>query len=80
MGKWFRQLRIGKKIGFGFGIVGLLFLGVIWGYHSTLPQALTDYRQLYDTHAPEPERPPIPAWRKPVGGRKLGPVLARRAR
>ncbi len=50
MGKWYRKLRIGEKIGFGFGIVGLLFLGVIWGYHSTLQQALTDYRQLHDIH------------------------------
>ena len=41
MGKWSRSLRIGEKIGFGFGIVGLLFLGVIWGYHSTLQQALS---------------------------------------
>ena len=50
MGKWSRKLRIGEKIGFGFGIVSLLFLGVIWGYHSTLKQALTDYRQLHDIH------------------------------
>lgn len=50
MGKWSRSLRIGEKIGFGFGIVGLLFLGVIWGYHSTLQQALSDYRQLHDVY------------------------------
>ena len=50
MGKWARKLRIGEKIGFGFGIVGLLFVGVIWGYHNTLQQALTDYRQLHDIH------------------------------
>ena len=50
MGKWSRKLRIGEKIGFGFGVVGLLFLGVIWQYHTTLQQALTDYRQLHDVH------------------------------
>ncbi len=50
MGKWARKLRIGEKIGFGFGIVGVLFLGVIWGYHATLEQALNDYRQLHDMH------------------------------
>ena len=48
MGKIFRKLRIGEKIGFGFGIVGLLFLGVIWQYHDTLQRALVDYRQLDD--------------------------------
>jgi len=48
MGKFFRKLRIGEKIGFGFGIVGLLFLGVIWQYHDTLQRALVDYRQLDD--------------------------------
>jgi HAMP domain-containing protein len=50
MGKLFRKLRIGEKIGFGFGAVGLLFLGVIWQYHNTLQQALTDYRQLHDVY------------------------------
>ncbi len=48
MGNLFRKLRIGEKIGFGFGAVGLLFLGVIWQYHATLHQALSDYRQLHD--------------------------------
>ena len=48
MGKLFRKLRIGEKIGFGFGIVGILFLGVIWQYHDTLQRALVDYRQLDD--------------------------------
>ena len=50
MGKWARKLRIGEKIGFGFGIVGLLFLGVIWQYHNTLQEALTDYRRLHDVY------------------------------
>ena len=50
MGKWSRKLRIGEKIGFGFGIVGLLFLGVIWQYHNTLQEALTDYRRLHEVY------------------------------
>ena len=50
MGKLSRKLRIGEKIGFGFGIVGLLFLGVIWQYHATLQHALADYRQLHDIY------------------------------
>jgi len=50
MGKWSRKLRIGEKIGFGFGAVGLLFLGVIWQYHNTLQQALGDYRRLHDVY------------------------------
>ncbi|MCU7918757.1 MAG: hypothetical protein KZQ95_10415 [Candidatus Thiodiazotropha sp. (ex Epidulcina cf. delphinae)] len=42
------KLRIGEKIGFGFGLVGLLFLGVIWQYHDTLRQSLADYQRLLD--------------------------------
>ena len=48
MGGFASKLRIGEKIGFGFGLVGLLFLGVIWQYHNTLYRSLTDYRQLQD--------------------------------
>ncbi len=44
------MLRIGEKIGLSFGLVGLLFLGVIWHYHSTLERSLTDYRALIDVH------------------------------
>ena len=51
MGRFASKLRIGEKIGFGFGLVGLLFLGVIWQYHSTLHRSLTDYRQLQDIFA-----------------------------
>ncbi len=50
MSNWLRKLRIGEKIGFGFGAVGLLFLGVIWQYHNTLQNALQDYRQLEDVY------------------------------
>lgn len=48
MGKLSAKLRIGEKIGFGFGLVGLLFIGVIWQYHNTLQQSLADYQQLQD--------------------------------
>lgn len=51
MGRFASKLRIGEKIGFGFGLVGLLFLGVIWQYHNTLHRSLTDYRQLQDIFA-----------------------------
>jgi HAMP domain-containing protein len=44
----FVKLRIGEKIGIGFGLIGLLFLGVIWQYHQTLQRALSDYQQLQE--------------------------------
>ena len=50
MGRIFSTLRIGEKIGLGFGLVGFLFLGVIWQYHSTLERSLADYRTLIDVH------------------------------
>jgi len=46
------KLRISEKIGFGFGIVGLLFVGVIWQYHNTLQRSLAgfhDLQQIYGT-------------------------------
>ncbi len=55
------KLRIGEKIGLSFGVVGLLFLLVIWRYHITLEHALADYRVLQEvyeakeTHAGEIE-------------------------
>jgi HAMP domain-containing protein len=48
MSKIARNLLIGEKIGFGFGLVGLVFLIVIWQYHDTLQQSLGDYQQLQD--------------------------------
>jgi methyl-accepting chemotaxis protein len=56
MGMLARKLRIGEKIGFGFGIVGLLFLGVVWQYHDTLQTALTEYRQLDDIYGTRKSR------------------------
>lgn len=44
------RLRIGEKIGLGFGLVGVLFLAVIWQYHSTLERSLADYRSLIEIH------------------------------
>ena len=48
MNKISRNLLVGEKIGFGFGLVGLIFLIVIWQYHSTLQQSLSDYQHLQD--------------------------------
>jgi PAS domain S-box-containing protein len=48
MVRFFNNLRIGEKIGLSFGLVGLLFLGVIWQYHIILKQSLSDYQRLLD--------------------------------
>jgi methyl-accepting chemotaxis protein len=45
------KLRIVEKIALGFGLVGLIFLTVIWLYHSTLKQSLEDYQFLNDNYA-----------------------------
>ena len=50
MKKLLVQLTIGEKIGFSFGIVGVLFLAVIWQYHITLQRSLADYQQLQDVY------------------------------
>ena len=50
MGKLARTLRIGEKISLGFGLVGVIFLVVIWQYHNTLQQSLADYRELQRIH------------------------------
>ncbi|MES9960578.1 MAG: hypothetical protein ABW089_09095 [Sedimenticola sp.] len=50
------QLRIGEKIGIGFGIVGLLFLLVIWQFQDTLERSLSDYRQLQNVQAATKDR------------------------
>ena len=44
------RLRIGEKIGLGFGLVGVLFLAVIWQYHSTLQRSLGGYQRLLDVY------------------------------
>ncbi|MET0012381.1 MAG: hypothetical protein ABW085_13460 [Sedimenticola sp.] len=50
------QLRIGEKIGIGFGIVGLLFLLVTWQFQDTLERSLSDYRQLQNVQAATKDR------------------------
>ncbi len=50
MGHILSKLRIGEKIGLSFGLVGLLFLVVIFQYHSTLESTLADYQELIETH------------------------------
>ena len=42
------KLRIGEKIGLGFGLVGVIFLAVIWQYHDTLQRSLDDYQRLIE--------------------------------
>lgn len=48
MGTLSSKLRIGEKIGLSTGIVGLLFLAVIWHYHQSLQSALQNYERLHD--------------------------------
>ncbi len=50
MGRLSSKLRIGEKIGLSFGLVGLLFLGVIWHYHHSLQQVVADYERLHDVY------------------------------
>jgi CHASE3 domain sensor protein len=45
--KFSSKLRIGERLGLGFGLVGVLFIGVVWHYHHTLRSVLDDYRQLH---------------------------------
>jgi len=40
------RLRIGEKIGLGFGTVGLIFLAVIWFYHTNLNRVVANYQDL----------------------------------
>ena len=44
----FNKLRIGEKIGLGFGFVCILFLGVIWQHQVTLKRTLFEYQGLLD--------------------------------
>ncbi len=44
------RLRIGEKIALGFGVVGLIFLGVIWHYHASLHRVVADYERLIDVY------------------------------
>lgn len=44
------RFRIGEKIAVGFGVGGLIFLGVIWHYHASLHQVLADYQRLIDVY------------------------------
>ncbi len=50
MNKIASKFRIGEKILIAGGIVGLIFLGVIWHYHSSLHSVLTDYAGLNDVY------------------------------
>jgi methyl-accepting chemotaxis protein len=46
----FSKLRIGEKIGLSTGLVGVLFLAVIWHYQNSLESTIADYRRLGDTY------------------------------
>jgi methyl-accepting chemotaxis protein len=51
MGSVMRKLQISEKIYLGFGLVGALFLTVIWQYHGVLGSAMDDYQNVLDTYA-----------------------------
>lgn len=42
------KLRIGEKIALACGLVGVLFLGVIWQYHQSLQRVIRDYHYLHE--------------------------------
>nr|MBC8463880.1 PAS domain S-box protein [Deltaproteobacteria bacterium] len=44
----FNKLRIGEKIGLGFGFVCILFLGVIWQQQMTLKRTVSEYQGVLD--------------------------------
>ncbi|MCP4697904.1 MAG: PAS domain S-box protein [Gammaproteobacteria bacterium] len=46
----FNNLRIGEKIGLGFGLTGLLFLWVIWQYQITLDRTVADFQMLQEVY------------------------------
>ncbi len=48
MARFSSKFRIGEKLGLGFALVGLLFVGVVWHYQQTLGAVLDDHRQLHD--------------------------------
>ena len=50
------QLRIGEKMALGFGLVGIIFLVVIWQYHSTLKQSLNNYASLNSIYSNNKDR------------------------
>jgi len=56
MKKIANKLRIGEKIGLGFGLVGLLFLVVIWQYHFTFNQSLNDYQELEQVYVKQKDQ------------------------
>ncbi|MCF7984870.1 MAG: HAMP domain-containing protein, partial [Thiohalocapsa sp.] len=47
MSKLATRLRIGEKIGLGFGAVALIFLAVIWYYDMSLRGVVDDYQRLH---------------------------------
>jgi len=48
MKRLYMQFRIGEKVAISFGLMGLLFLAVIWQYNQTLQRSLSDYQRLQE--------------------------------
>jgi methyl-accepting chemotaxis protein len=48
VGRLSSRLKVGEKIGLSTGLVGVLFLAVIWHYHQSLQTAVSDYERLND--------------------------------
>jgi len=44
----FQDLKIGTKIGVSFGLVGILFIAVIWQYQGTLSETISNYEELFN--------------------------------
>lgn len=42
------RLRIGEKVGLGFGLVGAILVAIIWQYDTTLHQVLAEYQELQE--------------------------------
>lgn len=51
MKRLYMQFRIGEKVAISFGLMGLLFLAVIWQYNQTLQRSLSDYQRLQGVFA-----------------------------
>ncbi|MBF0283910.1 MAG: bacteriohemerythrin [Magnetococcales bacterium] len=53
MGRFFSNLRLGAKIGLGFGVSGILFLLTVGQYHLTLQGTLQQYQRLLGVYGQE---------------------------
>ncbi len=51
MNNWASRLRIGEKIGLGFGVVGLTLLAVVWHDRAVLERVLADSTRLQEVYS-----------------------------